>query len=280
MGRHYATAAGEQPGVATAIEEHYRPRHAGDELPSSIAGMLVSTADKLDTMAGIFAIGQAPTGSADPYALRRGAIGILNMILDGGLRITLTEAIRAALAGLDAAVPGLDADDTGSRVAEFITGRLETLLRDRGHAYDTVAAVLAAAGDDPADTIRRCEALTAARAEQPEVFEDLSTAFTRARNLADPGLGVATDGSLMSAEENALAQALTQAESAVAEAMEASDYPAVLGMLASLRGPVDEFFDKVLVMDPDPALRDNRLKLLNRFVALFEQFADLSSIAG
>lgn len=283
MGRYYALAAGEKPEVASAILEHYQPRFAGDTLPPSVPGMLVSTADKLDTMVGIFAIQQAPTGSADPYALRRGAIGILSMVLDGGLRINLTDAVAAALEGYTngaSPLPGLDTQATGAAVAAFIATRLETMLRDRGHAYDTVAAVLAAAGDDPRDTLERCEALTAARASQPETFDDLSVAFTRARNLSQPTLGTSADPSLMTPEETALADALTSAQTAADAAFSSADYRGVVGTLAGLRGPIDAFFDNVLVMDPDEALRDNRLKLLNRFVALFERFADFSQIAG
>lgn len=279
MGRYYALASGESEEVATAVVEHYQPRFAGDAVPSTVAGMLVSAADKLDTMVGIFAIGQAPTGSADPYALRRGAIGILTMVLEGGLRIRLDEAIGAALAGYEGSLAGLDGPEVGRAVHEFLLGRLETILRDRGHAYDTVAAVLATSGDDPLDALKRCEALTNARATAGETFADLSVAFTRARNLSKPGLGTDTDASIMGTEETALADALAAAEADAATSFAAGDYDSVLGVLADLRGPIDTFFDKVLVMDTDEKLRDNRLKLLNRFVALFERFADLSRIA-
>lgn len=280
MGRYYALAAGESDQVATAIREHYRPRFAGDVAPSTVAGMLVSAADKLDTMVGIFAIGQGPTGSADPYAVRRGAIGILAMVLDAGLNLTVTEALRAALAGFDGVIPGLDADAVGAQVAEFINGRLDTILHDRGHAYDTVDAVLTVASDDPADALRRCTALTEARVRQPDVFEDLSIAFTRARNLSRLELGVECDIAIMTAEERALADALSFAETAAGAAFDARDYAGVLGVLASMRGPIDVFFDTVLVMDPDEALRDNRLRLLNRFVAVFARFADFGRMAG
>lgn len=277
MGRYYALAADETPGVATAILEHYQPRFAGDAVPSTVAGKLVSVADKLDTMVGIFGVGMAPTGSADPYALRRGALGIINIILEG-LDITLDEAIAAALEGY-AESHGFAVDEVGPAVKEFILGRLEGLLKDRGHAYDTVAAVLAVSGDDPADALRRAEALTSARREQAETFADLSTALSRARNLADPSLGVETDAEIMGVQEAELADALAAAEQSVAVSLAARDYPAVLGVLAGLRGPIDAFFDTVLVMDEDAALRANRLRLLNRFVSLFESFADFGKIA-
>jgi len=277
MGRYYALAADEAPAVAEAILEHYRPRFAGDVVPASVSGKLVSVADKLDTMCGIFAIGMAPTGSADPYALRRGAIGILAIILDG-LDLTLDEAIAAALESYPSVVDGLDVDAVGAQVKAFISGRLEVLLRDRGHAYDTVAAVLAVVSDDPADALARAEALTPFRSN--DAVEDLSTAFARAKNLADPALGIDTDAELMGVEEAALADALAEAEQASATSFDVGDYDAVLGVLASLRGPIDAFFDAVLVMDPDEKLRDNRLRLLNRFVALFGRFADFSELVG
>ncbi|MDA3936265.1 MAG: glycine--tRNA ligase subunit beta [Actinomycetota bacterium] len=277
MGRYYALAADEAPAGAQAILEHYHPRFAGDVVPASVSGKLVSVADKLDTMCGIFAIGMAPTGSADPYALRRGAIGILAIILDG-LELTLDEAIAAALTSYPEVVDGLDVDAVGIKVKAFIMGRLEVLLRDRGHAYDTVAAVLEVVSDDPADALSRAEALTRFRSNEAVV--DLSTAFTRAKNLADPDLGVDADVDLMGSEEAALADALAEAEQATATSFDVGDYDAVLGVLASLRGPIDAFFDSVLVMDSDEKLRDNRLRLLNRFVALFGRFADFSELVG
>jgi len=277
MGGYYALAAGEESGVALAIEEHYRPRFAGDELPTSIAGRIVSIADKADTICGIFAAGMAPRGSADPFALRRSAIGILQMALDG-TRVTLDELVTSALEPLAGALD-FDVEVTGSAVKEFFTGRLEKILRDRDHAYDTVSAVLAVAGDDPADALARCEALTAFRASSDDM-EDLSIAFSRAKNLSVADLGVEVDPEIMGAEESALAAALDDAEAAVASRMEQAAYSAVLEALAALRGPIDAFFDAVMVMDEDEALRNNRLKLLNRFVAVFGGFADFGQLAG
>lgn len=276
MGRYYALAAGEEPSVAEAVVEHYRPRFAGDAVPATVPGLLVSAADKLDTIAGIFAIGQGPTGSADPYALRRAAIGVLAMVLDGGLRMSLTEALGAALAGYEGVVPGLDVNATGPTIAAFVRGRLEGILRDRGFAYDTVEAVLAVAGDDPADARRRCEALTAARAT--DAMRDLETAYARARNLSNPELGIGYDRALMGDAEAALADAIEGEEGALIEAIARADYDGALGLLANLRAPIDAFFNAVLVMDPDEALRGNRLRLLNRFVSVFDGVADFSRL--
>lgn len=277
MGGYYARAAGEPEAVAAAIPEHYQPRFAGDAIPASEAGRLVSAADKLDTICGIFAIGMAPTGSADPYALRRGALGVLAITL-GGLHLTLDEAIGAALDGYADALE-FDRQTVGAAVKDFFTGRFEVVLRDRGHAYDTVAAVLASGADDPADAVARCDALTALRATS-DVMDDLSVAFTRAKNLSAPDLGTAADPGLMGAEEAVLADALAEAEERAGASLDVKDYDAALGVLAGLRGPIDAFFDSVLVMDPDERLRENRLRLLNRFVALFERFADFRRLSG
>ncbi|MDF1541686.1 MAG: glycine--tRNA ligase subunit beta [Anaerosomatales bacterium] len=277
MGRYYALAAGESDSVAAAIPEHYQPRFAGDDIPVSHAGRLVSVADKLDTICGIFSVGMAPTGSADPYALRRGALGVIAIVL-GGLDITLDEAIGAALDGYEGALE-FDRQSVGESVREFFTGRFEVVLRDRGHAYDTVEAVLAVASDDLSDARARCEALTAVRASS-DVMDDLSVAFARAKNLSAPELGTAADPSLMGAEEAALADALADAEQRASVSLAARDYDSALGVLAGLRVPIDAFFDSVLVMDPDEELRRNRLRQLNRFVALFERFADFSRLAG
>jgi glycyl-tRNA synthetase beta chain len=276
MGRHYALAAGEASEVAGAIEEHYLPRHAGDDLPVTEAGAAVSIADKLDTIVGIFAIGMAPTGSADPYALRRSALGILRIIIERDMSVALDDAIAAALEGYDGVIEGLHKQDTGRAVKEFVLGRMETILKDRGHAYDSVEAILASAGDDPADAVRRAEALTAVR--RSKAIADLSVAFTRAQNLSRPELGVETDASLMGDEERALLKAMESAEAEVNAAMSAGDYDRVLELLRGLRAPIDAFFEEVLVMDEDEALRDNRLRLLNRFVVLFSQYADFSAL--
>jgi glycyl-tRNA synthetase beta chain len=278
MGGYYALASGEEPAVALAIPEHYQPRFAGDALPPSEPGKLVSVADKLDTICGIFAIGSAPTGSADPYGLRRGSLGILGIIVDGGLRLKLADAIGAALDGYRDVLPDMGREGVGDQVRDFVLGRFDGMLRERGHAYDTVAAVLAVAGDDPADAAERCAALTPFRSEP--AIADLAVAFTRARNLAKPALGTAADASLMGPQEKSLAEALTAAELASGVALDTARYTAALEVLAALRQPIDAFFDAVLVMDPDESLRDNRLKLLNRFVALFERFADFGRLEG
>lgn len=279
MGYRYAQAAGEAEMVAEAIVDHYRPRYAGDELPRSLAGKLVSIADKLDTIVGIFALGQGPTGSADPYALRRSAIGILTMIIDGGVRLQLDEAIAAALAGYEGVVAGLDPNAVGATVKTFFDGRLEVMLRDRGFEYDVIEAVMAVASADPADTVHRVRAFTAFR--ETDAGRDLSVAFKRVANLADPVAGDAPDHGIMGDEEGALADAVEIAYERVGALMTVDrDYEAALSALADLRGPVDAFFDAVLVMDSDPVVRVNRLALLNRLRGLMVDFADFKKLAG
>lgn len=277
MGRYYALHAGEDPMVALAIQEHYRPRFSGDVLPSTIAGRVVSIADKLDTICGIFAAGMAPKGSADPFALRRSAIGILQMALDG-TRIHLDPLIAAALEPLAETVE-IDVEQTGAAVKTFFITRLEKILRDRGHAFDTVQAVLAVAGDDPADALARCDALSAFR-DSSDAMENLSVAYARAKNLSKPELGTDTDRSLMAGAELALADALDDAQGAIEGMVAQHAYSAALEGYASLREPIDAFFDAVLVMDTDAQLRDNRLRLLNRFVGLFSGFADFGALSG
>ncbi len=193
-----------------------------------------------------------------------------------GCDITLDEAIAAAIEGYEGSLE-FSAEEIGA-AGQGVHRRAgsKASCKDRGHAYDTVAAVLAVADDDPADALDRCEALTQFRTR--EEAADLSVAFSRAKNLADPALGTEADVDLMGPEEAELADALSEAEQATAESLAVQDYAAALGVLAKLRAPIDGFFDAVLVMDEDERLRDNRLRLLNRFVSLFEQVADFDEL--
>ncbi|MDH4140380.1 MAG: glycine--tRNA ligase subunit beta, partial [Coriobacteriia bacterium] len=259
--------------------EHYQPRFAGDEVPTTAAGRLVSVADKLDTMAGIFGMGMSPTGSADPYALRRSAIGILTMILDG-MPLTLDEAIGAALDGYHGVLEDLSANTVGPKIREFFNGRLDVMLRDQGFAYDVVDAVMARASDDPADTWRRVKALAAFRGS--DAGADLAIAFKRAMNLADPAFASERPQRdlLAQDEERTLVDALDQADANVKSLMEEHDYEGALAELAHFRAPVDAFFDEVLVMAEDESLRANRMKILNQLVGLFADFADFGRLVG
>jgi glycyl-tRNA synthetase beta chain len=280
MGSYYALASGEAPAVAQAIVDHYRPRYAGDALPESLPGMLVSAADKLDTICGIHAAKQAPTGSSDPFALRRFAIGIIAMAMDGGLGIRLGRAIADAVDGYTDVLSDMDAASVVAEVKEFFLGRVRGVLRERGYAYDTIDAVLASESDDLAEVAARCAALQDAREADPELFEDLAIAFRRAANLADPFLGEGVSRDLMGGEERALADALEAADRTVRELLAKGRHDDVLSELAALRPHIDAFFESVLVMDDDQRLRENRLRLLNRFVRVFSRFADFGRIAA
>ena len=278
MGSYYAAASGETPQVAQAIGQHYQPRFAGDALPDTTVGQLVALADKLDTICGLFAVGQGPTGSSDPFALRRSAIGIVNM-LEAGLPISLAAAIDESLASFAAQGVAFDAAAVRAEVVDFFVTRTKVMLRDTGVNADTIDAVLAAGVEEPAVISQRAHALEDARANDAETFDNLATAYARANNLRKPELGEGVDDSLLTDPERALASAVATAEQAVAAALESDDFAAALSQLAALRAPIDGFFADVMVMDEDAALRDNRLRLLNRFVAVFANVADFGKMA-
>lgn len=278
MGSYYAAASGETPQVAQAIGQHYQPRFAGDALPDTTVGKLVALADKLDTICGLFAVGQGPTGSSDPFALRRSAIGIVNM-LEAGLPISLAAAIDESLASFAAQGVAFDAAAVRAEVVDFFVTRTKVMLRDAGVNADTIDAVLAAGVEEPAVISQRAHALEDARANDAETFDNLATAYARANNLRKPELGEDVDDALLTEPERALAGAVATAEQAVASALASDDFAAALSQLAALRAPIDGFFADVMVMDEDAALRDNRLRLLNRFVAVFANVADFGKMA-
>ena len=278
MGSYYAAASGETPQVAQAIGQHYQPRFAGDALPDTTVGKLVALADKLDTICGLFSVGQGPTGSSDPFALRRSAIGIVNM-LETGLAISLAAAIDESLASFAAQGVAFDAAAVRAEVVDFFVTRTKVMLRDAGINADTIDAVLAAGVEEPAVISQRAHALEDARANDAETFDNLATAYARANNLRKPELGEDVDDALLTEPERALAGAVATAEQAVAAALASDDFAAALSQLAALRAPIDGFFADVMVMDEDAALRDNRLRLLNRFVAVFANVADFGKMA-
>lgn len=278
MGSYYAAASGETPQVAQAIGQHYQPRFAGDALPDTTVGKLVALADKLDTICGLFAVGQGPTGSSDPFALRRSAIGIVNM-LETGLPISLAAAIDESLASFAAQGVAFDAAAVRAEVVDFFVTRTKVMLRDGDVNADTIDAVLAAGVEEPAVISQRAHALEDARANDAETFDNLATAYARANNLRKPELGEDVDDALLTEPERALAGAVATAEQAVASALASDDFAAALSQLAALRAPIDGFFADVMVMDEDAALRDNRLRLLNRFVAVFANVADFGKMA-
>lgn len=280
MGSYYAAASGETAQVAQAIEQHYRPRFAGDEAPDTVVGKIVAIADKLDTVCGLFAVGQGPTGSSDPFALRRSAIGIVAMLSGkDAVEVSLVAAIDAALASYAQQGIEFDTDAVRRDVIEFFITRTNVMMRDAGNSIDAIDAVLSAGIQEPVELINRVSALEAARSQQPEVFEDLATAYARANNLCDSKLGTEVNEGLLSEVEQALVRAVGQAESNVASALENNNYAAALSELAALRKPIDLFFENTMVMDEDQALRENRLRLLNSFVAVFANVADFALLS-
>jgi glycyl-tRNA synthetase len=278
MGDYYARAEGEADAVAEAIREHYRPRFAADELPTNFAGKVVALADKADTLAGLFAVGQPPTGSSDPFALRRAAIGIINILL-AGFSVSLAGLIDAALANLDALELQFDRQQVSDDLMAFFAGRLEVIVRDRGFDLDIISAVMAVGNVGPVDVMARVEAMSKARSLDPQLYDDLATAYTRANNLRDAALGTDVDQALMADPDKALYDAVMKVSEGVADALASDRYDRALQYLASLRGPIDRFFDDALIMDDDEQVREMRLRLLNRFVAAFEEVADIGRLA-
>ena len=276
MGREYALLAGEKPEIADAIYEHYLPIVAGGDLPRTDGGAIVGIADKMDTIVGFFAVGMPPTGTADPYALRRQALGVINIILSRRYELGLNFLIDECLAALKDVLKK-PAEDVKKDVLEFFRGRLQNQLISQSYAYDTVDAVLAADIDQLVLVIEKIQALQAFRAN-PE-FEPLSIAFKRIDNILKDFRGGSVDVNLLSLDAEIKLFANfenigTRVEKGIAE----KDFTAALNRLAALRTPVDAFFESVMVMDNDEKIRFNRLSLLADISALFHKIADFSKI--
>lgn len=277
MGREYARGV-EADEVAEAIYEHYLPRFAGDDLPAHDAGALVGLADRLDTLAGILGIGKGPTGAADPFALRRACIGAINILLARGYRISLGRAIARAVELLGDRLKA--PHKTEAELAEFFRERLRNLWAD-GHRRDVIDAVLAAGCDDVVDA--RDRLLAVSQSVCAPGFEDLAAGFKRAVNILDKQakgapLGAADPALLCDAAEKGLFDALGAARAQIEAAVATRDYAAALARIATLRAPIDRFFDEVRVMAEDPAIRQNRLSLLAEVRGLFAEIADFSRI--
>ncbi len=278
MGGYYAIAQGEDPSVALAMKEHYRPRFAGDVLPSELCGRMVALADKIDTIVGIFAIDEPPTGSSDPFAVRRATIGAI-ALLNTMPELKLSELISTALKAYSEQGLKFDTEEVQTKISEFFLGRLRAIARDENVQADTIEAVSVVGVDSPSEYLVRAHALEDARRENPELFGDLATAYARASHLADSSLGYDVDEALMGEAELNLLKACSCQEKLVDDALAQGSYQEALKALADLRDPVDTFFDQVLVMDKDEAIKNNRLKLLNRFSRVFEGVANIGALA-
>jgi glycyl-tRNA synthetase beta chain len=277
MGREYALLEGEDAQVAEAIREHYLPTQAGGVLPAGDIGAFVSLADKLDTICGCFGVGLIPSGTADPYALRRSAIGILSIILDRRYPVSLPGLLDQSLALLTAKL-NRPAAQVRSEVLEFFRLRFFNMLTTQGYPQDLVDAVLAAAFEQPLDAFARVQAL--AELKKEDNFRPLTVAFKRVGNIIKGGSEKAVDPNLFQAAcEHDLGKAVRQAGATVQTSVAQGDYVAALRAIATLREPVDAFFEWVMVMADDPAVRANRLALLTSVAALFRGVADFSRIA-
>jgi len=277
MGRAYARLQGEPEAVAAAIFEHYLPNRAGGSIPEGMEGALLSVADKMDTIAACFGVGLNPSGTADPFALRRQTLGILRIILEKSFRLSLCELVDKALPLLADKLT-VPPETARKDVLEFFRGRLlHYLVSQEGYAADLVEATLAVGIDDPVDAVARTKALVAFKA-RPD-FESLAAAFKRVANIIkEPETLPVEPELLQTAPEQALFGALSDTEGIVNEALARSDYDAALEAMSRLRGFVDAFFDSVLVMDKDERVRRNRLALLTRIRDLFSGVADFRKI--
>ena len=274
MGMHYARHDGEDEEVAVALNEQYMPRFAGDELPKSLVASAVALADKFDTLTGIFGIGQAPKGSADPFALRRAALGALRIIVEKNLPLDLEDLVKksAALFGDKLTNKNVVAD-----VVDFMLGRFRAWYQDEGIAVDVIQAVLARRPTRPADFDARVRAVSHFRTL--DSAEALAAANKRVSNIlakADAAIGEINLTACVEPAEKVLAEAVLALRTEVQPLIAQGDYTAVLDKLANLRAPVDNFFDNVMVNAEDPALRQNRLAILNTLQGLFLQVADIS----
>jgi glycyl-tRNA synthetase beta chain len=281
MGRYYALDQGERPAVANAIADHYRPVGPSDAVPTEPVSIALALADKLDTLVGFWAIDEKPTGSKDPYALRRAALGVIRIVLENDVRLPLLMQIQAQLPS-----DGASNEETARNLLDFFADRLKIYLRDQGARHDLVDAVFALGGDDLLMIVRRVEAL--GRFLDTDDGAHLLAGTKRAANILrieekkdkktydDP-----PDAALLeAAEEKALAKAVDEVEKAAAKAVQDEDFEAAMSAMAKLRAPVDAFFDAVTVNADDPKLRENRLRLLNRIRSTTKTVADFSKIAG
>jgi glycyl-tRNA synthetase beta chain len=277
MGRYYALHDGEPREVAEAIREHYLPRFAGDALPASKTGQALALADRLDSLVGIFAIGQQPSGDKDPFALRRAALSVIRICIERRLNVDLERMLRAAAATFEEEVQAGRAVDT---VFAYVLDRLRGYYQESGVDADLVDAVLATRPTRLLDCDRRLQACQVFRA-LPEAHS-LAAANKRISNILkkwDQPIPAAIDSArLRDAAEQQLAERLSSVSEVVLPLMDAGDYTPALEQLAALKEPVDAFFDTVMVMVDEPALRDNRLALLDKLGKLFLRVADLSRL--
>jgi glycyl-tRNA synthetase beta chain len=294
MGRYYALDQGIDAEVADAIRDHYKPQGPSGSIPVSKIGQAVALADKLDTLVGFWAIDEKPTGSKDPYALRRAALGIIRVLIDKGLRINLTTLRNLAMIHLEQSAVGekitgelIPQGSSGNTFMDFFADRLKVYLKDQGARHDLIDAVFALGGqDDLLMVVRRVEALS--KFFDTDDGKNLLAGVKRAANILRieekkddrKYSGDVNQGQLIKGEEKALHLAISQASALARKAVEQEDFEAAMKAIAKLRAPVDEFFEGVIVNDKDATFRENRLRLLNRIREATAEVADFSKIEG
>ncbi len=278
MGRYYAQLSGEREAVAEAVLEHYQPRFAGDKIPDSIVGALVSIADKLDTIAGCFAIGIEPTGSQDPYALRRQAMGICLILTGHKLELKLDDIIKNALAQYTGILPdGQLGKETSDKIKEFFQPRLKNILMDEGYRYDIAEAVLGVDYNLVTATLERAKALHDLK-EDPG-FQDMLTSFTRAYNLSRKAAGLSVDPAcFLDESEKELFDKLETVKNKIQRMEQEKKIAGMISEISTLADPINRFFTAVMVMVEDEKVKNNRLGLLNELVELTRKIGDLSKI--
>ncbi len=283
MGRYYALHDREPTEVADAIRDHYAPKGPSDAVPSAPVSIVVALADKLDQLAGFFAIGERPTGSGDPFALRRAGLGVIRIIRENGLRFGLRQLIEVAGDGLRER--GINPAPS-SDILDFLVERLRVQLRSEGRRHDVIAAAFGVAQDDDFTRLE-ARANTVAALLGTDVGSDLLTAYRRAARILrieerkdGPQDGDVETSLLREPEEKDLAQALRDGRSALDDPLDREAYNEAIGPMATLRPSVDAFFDRVTVNTAEPELRRNRLRLLNQVRATMDRIADFSKIEG
>src|SRR6201994_2347520 len=285
MGKYYALAQGEDVSVAAASEEHYKPQGPADRVPTDPVSVAVALADKIDTLVGFWAIDEKPTGSKDPYALRRAALGVIRLIVENTLRLPILKAASSAISGLPARISPATPKKLPADLLAFFADRLKVQLREQGARHDLVDAVFALGGqDDLMMVVRRVEAL--GKFLDSDDGKNLLAGAKRGSNILSieekkdkRSFDGAPDAALYKLdEEKALAKAIDQVKAEAGAAVAKEDFAGAMGAMAKLRPAVDAFFDKVKVNDDDPKVRENRLKLLNEIRAATRAVADFSKI--
>lgn len=279
MGREYAFKSGENEIVSLSIYEHYLPRFVGDDLPSTTAGSIISIADKLDTICGSFAIGLQPTGSQDPYSLRRQALGIINIILNKNLDLSLYEFIETSLRIYIENELYFDFEKVKDEIIKFFKGRMKNMFIDKGIRYDVVEAVLSTGNDNIADNVIRLRELN--KWTEKEEFNDILSAFNRVSKISKKAESTEISKELLQEEEEVkLYKVYRETKEEVNEYILKKQYDKALDKAVHLRKYIDEFFDNVMVMVDDEDIKRNRLALISNVSNIMLQICDLSKISN